>query len=160
MCGCLCTCTYVNMYISPYMYIDRQIQIYALGFPAGASVKNPPANLRDVRDAGFIPELGSSPVGWHDNTLQYSCQENPMDKGAQQATVLCEESDITGVTQHACTYMFQYINISRNTNKKLVTMVIYHEPEMVRKLTFNLHFLILLAYIYYFIIFQFSSVTQ
>ena len=32
-------------------------------------LKNPPANLGDVREAGLIPELGSSPVGWHGNTL-------------------------------------------------------------------------------------------
>lgn len=40
-----------------------------------------------------------------------------------------------------------YINISRSTNKKLLIMVIYHELEIVRRLTFNLHFLTLSAYI-------------
>ena len=37
-------------------------------------------------DAGLIRGSGSSPGGGHDNPLQYSCLENPMDKGAWQAT--------------------------------------------------------------------------
>jgi len=50
-------------------------------------VKNPPANAGDIRDVGSIPELGRSPGGGHGNPLQYSCLENPMDRGAWQATV-------------------------------------------------------------------------
>ena len=50
-------------------------------------VKNPLANAGDVRDAGLIPELGRSPGGEHGNPLQYSCLENPMDRGAWKATV-------------------------------------------------------------------------
>ena len=50
-------------------------------------VKNLPANAGDVRDSGLIPGLGRCPGGWHGNPLQYSCLENPMDKGAWQATV-------------------------------------------------------------------------
>ena len=50
-------------------------------------VKNPPANARDIRDAGSIPGLGRSPGGGHGNPLQYSCLENPLDKGAWPATV-------------------------------------------------------------------------
>ena len=44
-------------------------------------VKNPPANAGDVRDLGSIPGLGRSPGGGNDNPLQYSCLENPMDRG-------------------------------------------------------------------------------
>ena len=43
--------------------------------------------LGDVRDTGSIPGLGRSPGGGHGDTLQYSCLENPMDKGAWQAAV-------------------------------------------------------------------------
>ena len=50
-------------------------------------VKNPPANAEDVREAGSIPGLGRSSGGGHGNPLQYSCLENPMDRGAWQATV-------------------------------------------------------------------------
>ena len=51
-------------------------------------VKNlPPGQCRDLRDAGLIPGWGRSPEGGHDNPLQYSCLENPMDRGAWRATV-------------------------------------------------------------------------
>ena len=45
-------------------------------------VKNLPANEGDVRDVGSIPGLGRFPGGGHGNPLQYSCLENPMDRGA------------------------------------------------------------------------------
>ena len=51
-------------------------------------VKNPPANAGDVRDAGSIPGSGRFPLGGHGNPLQYSCLENPMDRGAWWAAVL------------------------------------------------------------------------
>ena len=50
-------------------------------------VKNLPVNTGDVRDSGLIPELGRSPRGEHGNPPKYSCLENPMDRGAWQATV-------------------------------------------------------------------------
>ena len=50
-------------------------------------VKNPPANAGDTRDTGSIPGSGRSPGGGHGNPLQYSCLENPMDRGAWWATV-------------------------------------------------------------------------
>ena len=46
------------------------------------AVKNLPANAGDVRDVGSIPELGRSPGGGNGYPLQYSCLENPMDRGA------------------------------------------------------------------------------
>ena len=50
-------------------------------------VKDLLANAGDVRDAGSVLELGRSPEGGHGGPLQYSCLENPMDRGAWQATV-------------------------------------------------------------------------
>ena len=44
-------------------------------------VKNLPANAGYLRDANSIPGSGRSPEGGHDNPLQYSSLENPMDKG-------------------------------------------------------------------------------
>ena len=49
-------------------------------------VKNLPANAGDVRDMVSISGLRSHGVG-HSNPFQYSCLENPMDKGAWRATV-------------------------------------------------------------------------
>ena len=48
-------------------------------------VKNPPANVGDIRDMGLIPGSGRSPGGRHGNPLQYSCLQNPMDREAWQA---------------------------------------------------------------------------
>ena len=50
-------------------------------------VKNLPANAGDLRDVRSISGSGRSPEGGHGNPLQYSYLENPMDKGAWQATV-------------------------------------------------------------------------
>ena len=49
--------------------------------------KNLPANTGDIRNAGLIPALGRSPGKGYHNPLQYSRLENPMDRGAWQATV-------------------------------------------------------------------------
>ena len=50
-------------------------------------VKNQPANAADARDTGSISGLGRPPGVGNGNPLQYSCLENPMDRGAWQATV-------------------------------------------------------------------------
>ena len=60
-------------------------------------VKNPPANSGDSRDASFIPGSGSSPGGGNGNPFQYSCLENPMDRGAWGAAIhgITIESNMT-----------------------------------------------------------------
>ena len=50
-------------------------------------VKNLAANAGHVRDVGSVPEWGSSSGGGRDYSVQCSCLENPMDRGAWQATV-------------------------------------------------------------------------
>ena len=50
-------------------------------------VKNTPASTGDARDVGLISGLGRSPGVGNGNPLQYSCLENPMDRGAWKATV-------------------------------------------------------------------------
>ena len=57
------------------------------GFPRVLVVKNLPANTGDIRDMGLIPGLGRCPGERHSNPFQYSCLENPMDRGAWRATV-------------------------------------------------------------------------
>ena len=57
------------------------------GFPGGSVGKESACNAGDARDSGSIPGWGRSPGGGHGNPLQYSCLENPMDRGAWQATV-------------------------------------------------------------------------
>ena len=61
------------------------------------SGKESACNAGDMRDAGLIPKLGRSPREGNGNPLQYSCLENPMDRGAWGATVRgITKSDTTG----------------------------------------------------------------
>ena len=50
-------------------------------------VKNLPAKAGDTRDVGSVSGFGRCPVGGNGNTLQYSCLENSMDRGAWWTTV-------------------------------------------------------------------------
>ena len=60
-------------------------------------VKNTPASTGDARDVGLISGLGRSPGVGNGNPLQYSCLENPMDRGAWRATAhgVAKKSDTT-----------------------------------------------------------------
>ena len=55
-----------------------------MGIPVGSIVKNPPASVGDL---GSIPGLGRSPGEGNEYPFQYSCLENPMDRGAWRAMV-------------------------------------------------------------------------
>ena len=73
------------------MLMFYKVYLMCMYFSAWASqvmlvVKNPPADAEDLTDAGSIPGLGRS-AGAHGNPLQYSCLENPLDRGAWQAAV-------------------------------------------------------------------------
>ena len=77
------------------------------GLPSWCSGKNLSPNTGDARDMGSIPGSGRSPEAGNGNLLQYSCQENSVDKGAWRATVHevakspqgCRELDMTEHTQ-------------------------------------------------------------
>ena len=74
-------------------------------------VKN--ANAGDIKDEGLIPGSGRSPGGGHGNLLQYSCLENPMDRGARQAAVhrvAKSQTRLKGLSMHA---------LVKNTRKEL-----------------------------------------
>ena len=58
-----------------------------MDFPGDSEVKNPRANAGDTGDTGSIPGLGRSLGEGNGNPLQYSCLENPMQRGAWRATV-------------------------------------------------------------------------
>ena len=67
-----------------------------LRFPGGSVVQKTPANAGDVGAMGPIPGSGRTHGGGNGNLLQYSCLENPMDRGAWRATVHgVAESDTT-----------------------------------------------------------------
>ena len=58
-----------------------------MGFPDGSAGKESACNAGDTGDVGSIPGSGRSPEEGNGNLLQYSCLENPMDRGAWWATV-------------------------------------------------------------------------
>ena len=76
------------MYV--YIYIHTHTHTYIFfwgeegGFPSGSESKESACNAEDL---GLIPGLGRSPGEGNGNTLQYSCLENLLDRGAWQATV-------------------------------------------------------------------------
>ena len=61
--------------------------VVARSSPGGAVIENLPANAGDAGDAGLIPGSGRSSGGGNGNPLQYSCLENPKDRGAWRAAV-------------------------------------------------------------------------
>ena len=81
-------------------------------------VKNPPANAGDVRDAGLIPGLGRSSGIGNGNSLQYSCLENPMDRGAWRATVHGVGYDSTAHGEAEVGESMSYLQISRCAQPK------------------------------------------
>ena len=86
-------CTYLYAYI--YIYTHK-------GFPGGASGKEsacPSLPAGDVRDVGLIPGSERSPGGVHGNLLQYSCLENPTDRGAWLATAHRVAKSLTQLKQ-------------------------------------------------------------
>ena len=77
------------------MKLERPVS-RLLDFPGGSVVKNLFASARDSGNMGLIPGSERFPEGGNGNPLQYSCLENPMDRGAWRATVHgFTESDTT-----------------------------------------------------------------
>ena len=75
-------------------------------------VKNPPANAGDMRDTGSIPGSGRFPGEEHSNSLQCSCLENPMDRGAWRAIA-------RGVTKDTT------CQLNNNNNKYNMSQILY-----------------------------------
>ena len=70
-----------------YQYV-LYLHIYRYGTSqVGLGGKNMTASAGDIREAGSVLGLGRSPGGGYVNPLQYSCLENPMDRGAWLDTV-------------------------------------------------------------------------
>ena len=72
-----------------------------MDFHSGSEVKNRPARAGDAGDEGSIPESGRSPGEGNGSPFQYSCLENPMDRGAQQAIVHGVTESQTQLSTHA-----------------------------------------------------------
>ena len=77
--------------------IDLLFHVQVVGFPGGSDSKE---STYSSRDLGSIPGSGRSPGGGHGNLLQYSCLENPMDRGTWWAIVQGgAESDMIEATE-------------------------------------------------------------
>ena len=79
-----------------------------LGSPGGSVGKEFACNVGDIGDAGLIPGLGRFPGGGHGYPLQYSCMENPMDRGAWRAIVhgvSKSQTRLKWLSTHICIYL-------------------------------------------------------
>ena len=76
---------HVYLYVCFFLsYYKDPSCVRLMGLPGSSVVKNPPSNVGEI---GSIPGFGRSPGEGNGNPLQYSCLENPMDRGVWRATV-------------------------------------------------------------------------
>ena len=104
MCVCVCVCVYIyiaswvtQLVMNPATMQETPVRFLGLkdrpgegiGYPLQYSwaslVAQMVKDLPAMRETGFDPWVGRSPGGGHGNPLQYSCLENPMDRGAWRA---------------------------------------------------------------------------
>ena len=84
-----------------------------LSFPGGSDGKESTYNARDL---GSIPRPGRSLGGGNGNPLQYSCLENPLDRGAWQATSMEQQRDMTewlSTVDGICLYILYHTQFSK-----------------------------------------------
>ena len=85
-----------------------------MGFSGGIVVKYLPANADDM---GLFPGSGRLPGVGNGNRLQYSCLENPMDRGVWRATVHGVTKSQTRLSTHECIFI---IKISHRVSVKII----------------------------------------
>ena len=113
-------------------------------------VKSWPAVQETQADVSLIPGLGRSSEGGHGNPLQYSCLENPMNRGAWWATVhrVAKESDNTEVTEPAYSrFLLQGIFSTQGSNPGLLhcRQILYHLSHQGSTI---FHYICIYIYIY------------
>ena len=92
-----------------------------MGFPSGSAVKNPSAMQEKLETWIRSVVQGRFPGERHDNSLQYSCLENPMDRGAWQATVHRVTKSRTRLKQWSMHY--QYESPTRTLQEKNIRLI-------------------------------------
>ena len=85
-------------------------------------VKNLPANAGDVRHTGSIPGLGRSPGRGHGNPLQYSCLENPTDRGAWWALDFLGFNSAYALTGYVTASCLSLLTSRNKSVKILITL--------------------------------------
>ena len=102
-----------------------------IGFPGDSAVRN--LFACHAGDEGSVPGSGRSPGEGHGHPVQYSCLENPMDRGAWWATVpRIAESDMTEATEH--TGMTVMV-----ISPKAMLLLLPHEASFVRETQISAH---------------------
>ena len=99
-----------------------------MGFPGGTGGKESTCNAEDLRDLGSIPGLKRSPGGGHGNPLQYSCLENPIDRGAWWATahgVAQSWTWLKWLSMHARSYSVVHIQYPVITTMEKIRQCVY-----------------------------------
>ena len=95
-------------------------------FPGSSVVKNPPANEEDSGDTVSVPGSGRSLGGGNGNPFQYSCLNNPADRGAWQLQSMgLQRVRHDWMTKHACMRKFKTCTEREQCNKSLCT----HHPS-------------------------------
>ena len=100
-----------------------------MGFPGGSAVKNPPATAGEAGDMGSIPGLGRSSGEENGNLLQYSCLENPMDRGTWWATVQGVTKSWTGLSNFTFTFHFHALEKEMVTHSSVLAWRISETVE-------------------------------
>ena len=97
-------------------------------------VRNPLANAGDARCKGSIPVSGKSPGEGNGNPPQYSCLENPMDRGAWQATVHWVTKSQTWLSTRATPYTHKWQNHAYfpDVDTVSVVLIILHKVIYLR----------------------------
>ena len=110
--------------------VKKTVQLYtAHWLPWRLSSKETTCSAGDSGDLGLIPGSRRSPEEGNVNLLQYSCLENPMDRGAWQATVLCrKELDMTEqLSAHVCAHTHTHSLSNSDLHSCLLT-----EPRIIQ----------------------------
>ena len=89
-------------------------------------VKNLPANAGDVRDTGSVPGLRRSPGEGNGDLLQYSCLENPMDRGAWRAMVHRVAKSRTWLKQLSLNECFRKQSEKKLLNESICEKITLH----------------------------------
>ena len=91
-------CPYNNLMSpeNPFFFFSQCLWLTG-GFPGGTGGKEPVCYAGGIWDLSSIPGLGRPPGGEHGNPLQYSCLENPTDRGGWWATVKRVAKSQTGL---------------------------------------------------------------
>ena len=102
-----------------------------LRFPGGSVAKNLPSSAEDT---GLIPGWGRSPGGGNGNQLQYSCLENPMDRGARRALVLEAPKIRTRLSNETTATILMLLNPKHTYDMKLKSQKEKHGQALLHEI--------------------------